>query len=123
MVRKNILETLNTDKIKVYVVWIPVLREDERAEAIDAMKLIEDDRVQHFWDEDKSVGLSFGKVVTLPRGRRLAWDVYFAFGPKEEWKEHPPSPQDWMHQLGTDDRVLDGKKLLPSIEKLLQDLE
>jgi len=100
-----------------------VLREDERAKVADATKLIENDRVQHFWDGDKSLGLSFGKVLTLPRGRKLAWDVYFAFGTKAEWKEAPPRPQAWMHQLGTDERLLDGKKLRASVRKLLQDLE
>jgi hypothetical protein len=123
VVRKDILDALKSDKIKVYVVWTPVLREDERAKVAAATKLIEGDQVKHFWDEDKSLGLSFGKTVTLPRGRKLAWDVYLAFGTNAEWKEGPPIPQVWMHQLGTDERLLDGKKLQVSMRTLLHEPE
>lgn len=123
MVREKILQTLKSDKIKVYVVWTPVLREDERARVADATAFIEDDRVSHFWDGDKSLGLSFGEIVTLPRGRKLAWDVYFAFDTEAEWKEDLPTPQDWMHQLGTDERLLDGDKLHGSVKALLKQSE
>ncbi len=123
MVRKNILETLKSDKIRVYVVWTPVLREDERAKVSDVTELIEGDRVQHFWDEDKSLGLSFGKIVTLPRERTLAWDVYFLFGGQATWSDQLPQPADWMHQLAVDDRKLDGEKLQASVEKLLKELK
>ena len=119
MVRERVLETLKTEKIKVYVVWTSVLREDERAKVADVTGLIEDDRVQHFWDEDKSLGLSFGRIVTLPRERTLAWDVYFLFGGQATWSDQLPLPADWMHQLAVDDRKLDGEKLQVSVEKLL----
>ena len=119
MVRESILETLKTEKIKVYVVWTPVLREDERAKVADVTGLIEDERVQHFWDKDKSLGFSFGKVVTLPRERALAWDVYFVFDEKAEWNDQPPAPAGWMHQLGIDKKTLDGDKLRTSVEELL----
>ena len=72
MVQENILETLTTERIKVYVVWTPVLREDERGKVADATELSQHDGVQHFWDEDKSLGDSFGSVVTLPRERTQA---------------------------------------------------
>ena len=31
----------------------------------------------------------------------------------------PPVPTEWMHQLGTDERLLDGVKLHESVETLL----
>ncbi len=119
MVRESILETLKTEKIKVYVVWTPVLREDERAKVADVTELIQNDRVQHFWDEDKSLGLSFGKVVTLPRERTLARDVYYVYDEKAEWNDQPPAPAGWMHQLGIDEKTLDGDKLRTSVEEFL----
>ncbi|MEO2016249.1 MAG: hypothetical protein ABGZ53_17965 [Fuerstiella sp.] len=114
---------MKSNKIKVYVVWTPVLREDDRASVADATALIEDDRVSHFWDGGKSLGLSFGTIVTLPRGRKLAWDVYFAFSADAEWGDTPPTPADWMHQLGVDDQTLDGNKLRVAIEALLKTME
>lgn len=123
MVREQILENLNSDNVKVYVVWTPVLREDDRTTANEATQLIEDNRVQQFWDDDKSLGLSFGKIVTLPRKRTLAWDVYLIFDQESQWQDQPPVPADWMHQLGIDEKTLDGKKLLESVQRLVRQTE
>ncbi len=120
MVREQILESLNTENVKVYVVWTHVLREDDRMAADEATHLIQHDRAQHFWDDDKSLGLSFGKIVTLPRERTLAWDVYFVFDSEAEWTDdQPPTPIEWMHQLGIDERTLDGEKLRTSVQQLV----
>ena len=106
MVQQEILEAMNHEKLKFYVVWTPVLQEDDRHAAVKAMGHVSDERAIHFWDADKSLGFSLGKVVTLPRERQLAWDVYFAFDASAEWVDGPPPPADWMHQLGTDEREL-----------------
>lgn len=119
MVQKEILEALSHEKLKVYVVWAPVLQEDDRQAAINAIGHISDERARHFWDADKSLGFSLGNVVTLPRDRKLAWDVYFAFDETATWGDMPPKPASWMHQLGTDARKLDGDSLRMSIERLL----
>ena len=119
MVQDNVLAKLNNDTLRVYVVWTPVLREDNRMAARQSVASITDGRATHFWDEDKSLGLSFGKLVTLPRKRELAWDVYFVFDEQSEWRETPPKATDWMHQLGLDERLLNGDKLRQSVEKLL----
>ncbi len=109
---------MDADNVKVYVVWTPVLREDDRMAASDATELIQANLVQHFWDEDKSLGLSFGKIVTLPRDRTLAWDVYFVFDQEAVWQDEPPMPTDWMHQLGIDEKTLDGETLRMSVEQI-----
>ena len=119
MVQKEILEAVNHEKLKVYVVWTPVLKEDDRQAAVKAIAQISDERASHFWDADKSLGLSLGNVVTLPRDRNLAWDVYFAFDETATWGDMPPKPASWMHQLGMDARTLDGDSLRMSVERLL----
>ncbi len=106
--------------MKVYVVWTPVLPGDDRKVAEKSTGLIPDGRATHYWDKDKSLGYAFGKVVSLPRKRTLAWDVYFAIDGKAIWKENPPAPSDWMHQLGRDERLLNGTKLRATVEKLLK---
>ena len=120
MVQKKILEAMPNEQIKVYVVWLPVLQEDGRQAAVEVIGHVSDERAVHFWDADKSLGFSLGKVVTLPRERKLAWDVYFAFDAKAKWDDVPPKPADWMHQLGKDQRTLDGEKLRLSVEELLR---
>ncbi len=112
---------LPSDELRLYVVWTPVLREDNRAAAVDAMTLVSGERVTHFWDADKILGLAFGTVVDLPRDRTLGWDVYFVFDRDLKWAHlQPPVPTEWMHQLGTDERLLDGQKLHESVKALLQ---
>ncbi len=111
MVQNKVLDVVKSDKVKVYVVWTPVLSEDDGKAADNAVEAVPDDRAMHFWDDDKSLGFSLGKTVTLPRGRKLAWDVYFAFDTKAKWGDGPPKPAYWMHQLGNDERKLDGEKL------------
>ncbi len=123
MVQQEICDKLSSERLKVYVVWTPVLREDDRQAARRAAAAFPDHRAVHFWDADKSLGHALGKIVKLPRKRTFAWDVYFAFDTDAEWKEQPPQPTDWMHQLGTDDRLLDGYKFRSSVEKILRAAE
>ncbi|MCH8047983.1 MAG: hypothetical protein IID44_30180 [Planctomycetes bacterium] len=123
MVQTTILDAIADEKIKIYVVWTPVLLEDNRQAAIQAIGNVSDQRAVHFWDADKSLGNSLGKIVTLPRERKLAWDVYFAFDPQATWGDDPPQPATWMHQLGSDERKLDGARLRVAVEELLRGLE
>ena len=62
--------------------------------------------------------------MDLPKRRgvrlKLAWDVYFAFDAKSKWKDAPPKPDTWMHQLGQDSRRLDADKLREAVKKLLK---
>ena len=119
----KVLEDMKDSELKVYVVWTPVLREDDRQAAAEAVKEISDERATHFWDADKSLGLSLGKTVTLPRGRKLAWDVYFAFSADAQWHDNPPAAAVWMHQLGVDDKTLDGDKLRGVVEELVTSVQ
>ena len=114
----EILEATNHAKLKVYVVWTPVLEEDDRQAAVQAMGYVPDERSIHFWDADKRLGLSLAKVVALPGDWELAWDVYLLFDSAAEWVDSPPQPTEWMHQLGTDERRLNGGALRSSIESL-----
>lgn len=119
MVQESVLDKVNSDNVRVYVVWTPVLREDNRTAARQSISYITDGRATHFWDEDKSLGRTFGELVELPRQRGLAWDIYFVFDVEAEWTDSPPKPAEWMHQLALDERLLNGDKLRKSIEKLL----
>ena len=123
MVQKAILDELKDEKIKAYVVWTPVLLEDDRQAAVKAIGHVSDERAVHFWDADKSLAFSLKKIVTLPRERPLAWDVYFVFGAKATWGDDTPQPATWMHQLGSDKRKLDGARLRVAVRELLRELE
>ena len=122
MVQEQVLDPLRTAALKVFVVWAPVLKTDTREAAAQATRLIPDLRARHYWDSELCLGRRFADVVPLPRKGRLAWDVYFGNGADAQWKEAPPMPAAWMHQLsrGRDPRLLDGAKLRAEIQTLLE---
>lgn len=124
MVVDSVLEKIPSEDLAVHVVWTPVLQADDFESARQAASLIPDPRAIHYWDEDQSLGLAYGRELELPRGRELAWDIYFAYAAGVEWGEHVPPPGDWAHQLGRDERHLgDGSGLRAAVEALLQEIE
>ena len=119
MVYDNVLEQVESDDLSVFAVWMPVLDSDNAAAGKDAESLLPDDRVTHYWDGGNSLGKLYGRLLTLPHGRQLAWDIYFVFAPGIRWEEEPPLPTQWMHQLGRDERHLNGDTLRGTILELL----
>lgn len=120
MVLESILEKVPSDDLSVHAVWMPVLQGDDQESAYRAQDLLPDPRVHHYWDADQDLGLAYGKVVPLPRGRELAWDIYFAFASGISWGSEVPPPSEWVHQLGMDERHLDdGTALREAVEALL----
>jgi len=122
VVQENVLEKIDSDQLSVHVVWTPVLPGDTRVSVDKARQIFPGEHVTQYWDSDQSLGKTYGKVVKLPQGRSLAWDIYFAFDRESQWKEKVPKPDDWAHQLGRDERALrNGDKLRQSVERLLKD--
>ncbi len=119
MVHQEVLEQVDSDDLSVFAVWMPVLGSDNAAAGKDAESLLPDDRVTHYWDGDNSLGKLYGRLLTLPRGRQLAWDIYFVYAPGVTWEQEPPLPTQWMHQLGRDERSLNGETLRGTIRELL----
>jgi len=124
-VRDTILTEVKDDRLKAYLVWLPVLEADNRDAAVASAKSFDDPRLTHFWDGDKSLGDRFGKTLELPErdGKKLtfAWDAYLLFGPDCAWKEKElPKPTLWMHQLAPEHPGrLDAKKLRQAVEDAL----
>ncbi len=119
MVHEKVLEQVESDDLSVIAVWMPVLKSDDAAAGKDAESLLPDDRVTHYWDGDNSLGKLYGRLLTLPRGRQLAWDIYFVYAPGIRWEEEPPLPTQWMHQLGRDERLLNADTLRGTLLELL----
>lgn len=82
--QKNILDANPDADLNVYVVWEPLLG-GRRNHAVEASGLMPDPRVQHFWNEPFIVG-DFYRDAALGR---IAWDIYFLYGPEAEWQETP----------------------------------
>jgi len=100
LVQRQALAQIDSDKLRIYVVWIKRFFGDSRDAAEKAMALVPDKRARHFWDGNDQLPKRYGKILDLPGSRDFAWDVYFVFNPKAAWGETPPTPDFWMHQLG-----------------------
>jgi len=123
-IQKEVMETIHSDRLAVYVVWIPVLNfQDEPTLEKNGLKessRLSDSRAIHYTDPRGFSGKEYSSILNFPY-HSPAWDVYLAFGPEARWDSHPPSPIDWMYQgEGFDrSRLLDGRRMAIEVKKLL----
>ncbi len=85
--------------LRAYVVWLPILPDDDAAAAARASARCAGPRVLHYWDPDRALGDALGKALAIPPrrdGPRVAWDVYLLFRPGARWGS---APAFWMQQL------------------------
>jgi hypothetical protein len=117
-----VLDELKTPDLRVYAVWVPILWSDWRFAVPRATTRLPDARVSHLWDAGGTLVKAYSRILRLSEGRP-AWDVYLLFDRDAEWKDEPPAPQDWMHQLplAPAERRLDGDRLAVEARRLLND--
>ncbi len=113
------MKDIPSEDLRMYVVWLPILRSDDRFSAYLRSPEYKDDRVSYFWDDDQLTGIEWADVIDY---NQVAWDIYFLYGKDTPWDESPSKPDYWMHQLGQlQDKALflNGDTLVEEIEKLL----
>jgi hypothetical protein len=125
VVHKKALSRIESHRLKVFVVWTPRYPGDNRTKAVAATKIVPDQRATHYWDANGCLPKHYGRILGLPRGKQFAWDTYMIFEPDSEWKDAPPEPNDWMHQMGgilgrNHPRWLDGDRFRESIQSLVE---
>jgi|SRR5215207_3340778 len=85
----------SSSNIAVYVVWSPQLGAEEKHVA-SATSLIPGVRVKHYWDGQMLVGTAYQQLLALGQP---AWDVWLLFDRDAVWRDTPPTPPWWEHQL------------------------
>ena len=103
--------------MEVYVVWERILESDTRESALRRAGEDTDPRIRYFWDPDQLTGRAWRFVLGL---RRLAWDVYYVYGPEARWTDLPPKPAFWMHQGAESDLApfLEQTELIANVRRL-----
>lgn len=91
------MKVVTDSSLRVYIVWLPMLRSDHKADAEEASGEFTDSRVSYFWDSEKILGEAYSDRLNL---FRTAWDVYLLYGRAARWEVPAPDPDYWMHQLG-----------------------
>lgn len=123
-IQKDVLETIHSDHLAVYVVWIPVLNfQDEvtlQKNGLKESSRVPDSRAIHYTDPSGFAGKQYSAILKFPY-HSPAWDVYLAFGADARWGDSVPTPSSWMYQGGGIEggRRLDGSKFAEEVQQLL----
>ena len=98
----ELLEKIPEERIRVQVVWEPVLPTDVVAPFDSVLGLIDDRRVSQYWDPQLVVSSDIVRAVNAnPTSYRLeeplpadfvAWDAVAVFGPSQLWERDLPVP-------------------------------
>lgn len=120
-IQSKVLEKISDEDVRVFSVYLPILRGDQESSVASASKLLPDKRVSYFWDGKSELAQSYADVLQMPKGQP-AWDIYLAFNRDVEWSSKPPAPDYWMHQLGgqSPERRLNGERFAEETNKLLR---
>jgi len=94
---QSVLKDIPDNRLRAYIVWLPMFPNDSRDWAQTRSDEFKDDRLSYYWDKDRLTGQEWRKVLGIDR---TAWDVYFLYGSTSGWDKETPAPQFWMHQLG-----------------------
>lgn len=120
---KSVFQKFRSERLKGFLIWLPILSSDSAPLARRQAEEFEDRRVAQRWDSDGRVGEAFAGSLDL---RGPAWDVYLLYAPGVKWEgDAPPAPTFWMHQLprqtGADSRLcLNPGRFLREVERLLE---
>jgi len=108
--REHILETNPELDLAVYAIWFDMVATDSRRRW--PSEVLEDERVTHFWDEEKVIGRWYGRHPDYGDDPELViWDTYYLYGPGSTWAEDGPTElESW------------GYTIVESREKLRRDL-
>ena len=98
---KTLLVEFPSDDLSVFLIWIPMLDEDNFEAAITRSRELSDSRLMQAWDSSRQIGKLFAKTLNL---QKTAWDVYLIYDRTESnWHgDGIQSPTFWMHQLTSD---------------------
>ena len=125
----KLLEEIVDERLKMYVIWEPMLSGDSKELADKVSKEVNDPRmVFQAWDENRVNGKLWTSFMKKTDNRWIAdgpaWDVYFLYRANDKWDEDKPSvPGYWQHQgAGTAELKLNYSKLKSKIEEFLAEL-
>jgi hypothetical protein len=119
VVQTYLMDTIPDDRLRVYVVWGPMLGEEKAEDAKQATAYLPDPRVTHFWTPGHGLAEAMEGPLGIAGSR--AWDTYQVFTPDAQWGEVPPTPAYFMH-VGKplpEERRLNGETLARKVRELL----
>jgi hypothetical protein len=83
---QEILDQQREGKIRVFVIWEPVLPTDLAAPSTMTLRRIADARAAQYWDKEHLVSKSIGETDGV------VWDYVAVYPPGKLWDKGPPEP-------------------------------
>jgi hypothetical protein len=117
---QTVLKNISDERLKAYIIWLPVLPTDNRNWAVKRTSEYSDSRVRYFWDGDQMTGKTWLSVLGLEGA--LSWDTYFLYDHKARWTDQPTVPSFWMHQLRYEENLQEFFLNVPTFERKAREL-
>ena len=92
---QNILSKEPGARIKVLILWAPILGMDSKRAALQAAAYLRDPRAEHFWDLWNFGRQHYNKRLNYPDDAS-AWNIYILYKPHIAWHGSGPEPTVWM---------------------------
>jgi hypothetical protein len=93
-------EVLDEDprlNVKVFSVWLPILRSDQGPPGRSALNRLPDERARHYWDPDKLVSERLARDARPPQPTQeccvrdgTLWDIAAVYPPGVKWTDRLP---------------------------------
>ena len=119
VVQRYVLDKIADDRIRIYVVWGPMLGGETAEDAETAPFYLNDQRSSHFWTDQHTLA----EMLEEPLGLEdePAWDVFLVFEPGVQWGDAPPTPDFFMHHGRSlpEEQRLNGFKLHDQVVRML----
>lgn len=115
---QKVMKQVRDKRLRVSIVWMPILETDDRNSAMERSKEFLDTRVAYYWDANRITGPLWQEVMKIPA---FAWDIYFLYDKGGHWTSKPTVPVFYMHQLrgALDGPLLSVPELLSKTKELL----
>ncbi len=87
-VLEKLLSEQRDSRIRVFIIWEPVLPTDFGAPSIATLRRVSDLRVSQYWDKGHLVSHLLGEGDR----RSVVWDYVAVYQPGTLWDQAPPEP-------------------------------
>jgi hypothetical protein len=84
-----LLETQTDSRLRVFVIWEPVLATDLSAPSTFTLRRIHDARVKQYWDRNRALSKAMGEHDRPS----IVWDYIAVHKPEQIWTDAPPQPE------------------------------
>jgi len=102
---QQLVDTIPQQKIRILVVWEPILWTDVKAPSGATLARVSDPRAAQFWDPDHAVADALREALSaadgpgIDRGRlsdEVLWDDIAIYAPGERWTDRMPAPRSFV---------------------------